>query len=246
MDIGEIFTAANLIGLVTLVALEVVLGIDNIIFMAIQVEKLPPEQRERARKLGLMAAGGMRIILLLFIGLLMKLTADVFTIMGHGISGKDMVLIAGGGYLLWHSVKEIHEKVKGHTHIPGGKLRPAATFGRVLLSILMIDLVFSIDSVLTAIGMVKSIAVMVIAILISVGVMLLASGAVIRFIQKHKTVQILALAFLVLIGVLLVAEGFEQHVSKGYVYAAVIFASAVEFLQIRADQHAHQSEPRPS
>ncbi len=234
--ISGIFTGENILGLTTLVILEVVLGVDNIIFMAIQLEKLPAEQRDKARYIGLLGAAVMRILLLLSISWILKLEQDLFSILGKNISIKDLVMISGGGYLLWNSVKEIHIKVNNKSHNIDSIPIKGSGFLRVIISILMLDLIFSIDSVLTAVGMVSSIPIMVIAIIISIIVMLAYSGVVIRFINTHPAVQILALSFLVLIGVLLIAEGFGQHVSKGYVYSAVAFAVFVEFLQIRAEK----------
>lgn len=236
MDFSDIFLLENLMGLLTLVVLEIVLGVDNIIFMAIQLEKLPPEKREKGRIIGLAGAAGMRILFLLGISWLMKLERSLFSIFGNEISGKDLVMIAGGLYLLYHSVKEIHHKVN-HSFDPAKLSTLQATgFISVLTSILLLDVVFSIDSVLIAVGMVKSVPVMITAVIISILIMVIYSGKIIRFINKYPAIQILALSFLVLIGVLLVAEGFGQHVSKGYVYSAVAFAIMVELLQIKAEK----------
>lgn len=238
---SEIFSGHNLMGLLTLVILEVILGVDNIIFMAIQLDKLPPEKRDKARYIGLAGAAVLRILFLLSIKWLMDLQNDLFSIFDNGISAKDLVMIGGGLYLLYHSVKEVHLKVNGHSaEVPDIQIKGASFLG-IIISILLLDIVFSIDSVLTAVGMVESIPVMILAIVISIIVMLLYSGAVIRFVNTHPAVQILALTFLVLIGVLLIAEGFGQHVSKGYVYSAVAFAVFVEFLQIRAEKTSKKS-----
>jgi predicted tellurium resistance membrane protein TerC len=219
------------LGLLTLTALEIVLGIDNVIFISILAGKLPGGQADRARKLGLLLAMLTRIALLFSISWLARLTAPLFDVLGQEISGRDLVLIAGGLFLLAKSTYEIHDKLEGgHERA----VKPAApSMASVLVQIMLLDLVFSLDSVITAIGMVDRLAVMVIAVVIAVGFMLVFSGAISRFVNHHPTIKILALSFLILIGVLLVAEGFEQHIPKGYVYFAMAFSVGVEMLNMR-------------
>jgi predicted tellurium resistance membrane protein TerC len=221
------------IALATLIALEVVLGIDNIIFISILCGRLPEAQRPRARMLGLSLALVMRIALLLSIAWIMKLTAPLFTAFGQEVSGRDLILIVGGLFLLWKSVHEIHNSLEGEgeeARASGG----TATFGAILVQIALIDLVFSLDSVITAVGLVDEVSIMVIAVLFSVVVMMLFAGPIGAFVDRHPTVKMLALAFLVLVGVVLVAEGFGTHIPKGYVYFAMAFSVAVEVLNLRA------------
>ncbi|MEV7907840.1 TerC family protein [Streptomyces anulatus] len=224
---------ASWIGLLTLIALEIVLGIDNIIFISILAGRLPPEQRDNARRLGLLAALVSRLALLLALSWVVRLTAPLFEIFGHEISGRDLILILGGLFLLAKSVHEIHSHTEdGSDHSGGG--RAVTSFGMVIVQIMVLDVVFSLDSVITAVGMVDELAVMVIAVIVAVIVMLFASGPISRFVDKHPTIKMLALSFLVLIGVVLIAEGFEQHISKGYIYFAMAFSLVVELLNIRA------------
>lgn len=217
----------------TLTALELVLGIDNIIFISILVDKLPKEQREKARKIGLFMAMFMRIGLLLILAWIVGLTQPLFTlpIIDRGISGRDLVLILGGLFLLWKSVSEIHESMEGAE----GQVSRAvkATFAAVILQIMVVDLVFSLDSIITAVGMVDQIQVMIAAVIASVGLMMVFAGPIGRFVSDHPTVKMLALAFLVVVGVVLIAEGFGHHVPKGYVYTAMAFSLVVELLNIR-------------
>ncbi len=221
------------IGLLTLTALEIVLGIDNIVFISILSGKLPVEQRQKARQTGLALAVITRILFLLSIGVIMKLNADLFRIAGQGISGKDLVLIIGGGFLIAKATIEIHNKLEGEEHHgQAGTLKKAA-FGAVVAQILVIDLVFSIDSVITAVGMVPHIEVMIGAVLISVAFMLMFVGKLSDFVEEHPTVKMLALAFLVLIGANLVGEGFGAHIPKGYTYFAMAFSVVVEMLNIK-------------
>jgi predicted tellurium resistance membrane protein TerC len=219
------------IALATLTALEIVLGIDNIIFISILVGRLPEHQRNRARLIGLGLAMGMRILLLLSLAWMMTLTAPWFTVLGKAISGRDVILIGGGLFLLWKSVHEIHNSLEGETDEHGEVVR--ATFGAVLIQIAIIDIVFSLDSVITAVGMADEIEVMVIAIVIAVGVMMVAAKPIGEFVDRHPTIKMLALSFLLLVGMVLVAEGFGFHVPKGYVYFAMAFSVAVEVLNLR-------------
>lgn len=220
------------IALATLTALEIVLGIDNIIFISILVGRLPPESRGKARTLGLALAMGMRIALLLSLAWVMSLTAPLFTVLEEELSGRDLILIGGGLFLLWKSVHEIHSALEGPEE---GKeeAATAATFGGVLLQIALVDIVFSLDSVITAVGMASHVPVMVIAIVLAVLVMMLAAGPISGFVDRHPTIKMLALSFLVLVGVALIAEGLEFHIPKGYIYFAMAFSVAVEMLNLR-------------
>ena len=219
------------IAFATLTALELVLGIDNVIFISILVDKLPRERREIARRLGLFLAMFMRIGLLLMLSWLVGLTEPLFTITRFEISGRDLILIAGGLFLLWKSTVEIHQLMEGEEGEGSSKVK--ATFGAIIFQIIIIDLVFSLDSIITAVGMVNEIPIMVAAVIVSVGLMMAFAGAIGRFVSSHPTIKILALSFLILIGVMLVAEGFGQHISKGYIYAAMGFALFVELLNMR-------------
>ena len=235
MDWSALFTTQNAIALVTLTALEIVLGIDNIIVIAVVTARLPKEQQAKARQLGLLLAMGMRVLLLLAIAWIMKLDATLFAIdlpfFSHEFSGKDLILVGGGLFLIFKATKEIHAKVEGPTHAQ--KAPRAATFTNALVQILLLDLVFSLDSVITAVGMAQSIIVMIIAVVASIGVMMLAAGRISAFVERHPTVKILALAFLILIGVLLTAEGIGQHVGRGYIYFAMAFSLIVEIINMR-------------
>jgi predicted tellurium resistance membrane protein TerC len=221
------------IAFVTLTALELVLGIDNVIFISIMVDKLEPAKRELARKLGLFLAMFMRIALLALLAWIAGLTAPLFVLplFGQQISGRDLILIAGGMFLLWKSTAEIHQLLEGEKG--GASAAARATFAAVLLQIVVIDMVFSLDSIVTAVGMVDRLAVMVAAVIASVALMMLFAGAIGRFVSAHPTVKMLALAFLFVIGVVLIADGFEHHVPKGYVYFAMAFSIAVEALNLR-------------
>jgi predicted tellurium resistance membrane protein TerC len=228
------------ISLATLTALEVVLGIDNLIFISILSGKLPPAQQGRARKLGLALALVTRILLLAGLAWVVKMDKPfierTLALAGHevklAISGKDLVLIVGGLFLLWKSVREIHHKLEGEDGEKSAAVAP--TFASVIIQILLIDIVFSLDSVITAVGMVKMLGVMIAAVIIAMIVMLVFVNQISGFVERHPTVKMLALAFLVLIGTMLVAEGFHQHVNKGYIYFAMVFAMAVEFLNLRS------------
>ena len=215
----------------TLTALELVLGIDNVIFISILVDRLPPEKRDLARRLGLGAAMFMRIGLLLVLAWIMQLTAPLFTVLSQEISGRDLILIGGGVFLLWKSASEIHQVLEGveHERAAGG----GASFTSIIVQIMLIDIVFSLDSIITAVGMVSEIEVMIAAVIASVALMMLFAGAIGRFISEHPTIKMLALSFLVVIGVVLVAEGFDHHVPKGYVYFAMAFSVCVELLNTR-------------
>lgn len=220
------------VAMLTLTIMEIVLGIDNIVFISILVDKLPPPERPRARLLGLGFAMVTRILLLLSISWVIQLKEPLFVLFGHQISGKDLVLILGGLFLLYKATVEIHHKVEGHTE-EEKKSNARAALGAILLQIAILDIVFSLDSVITAVGMVDHITVMVAAVLISVGFMMFFAGAVSNFISEHPTVKMLALSFLLLIGTTLVAEGFQVHFSKNYVYFAMGFSIFVEMLNIR-------------
>jgi predicted tellurium resistance membrane protein TerC len=219
------------IAFATLTALELVLGIDNIIFISILADKLPKHQQATARRIGLFGAMFMRIGLLLTLAWIIGLTAPLFTILGQEISGRDLVLILGGLFLLYKSVSEIHQSMEGaEGHV---STAVKATLAAVIMQIMVIDLVFSLDSIITAVGMVDEIAVMIAAVIASVAMMMLFAGPIGRFVSAHPTVKMLALAFLVAVGVVLIAEGFGHHVPKGYVYSAMAFSLVVELLNIR-------------
>ena len=215
----------------TLTALELVLGIDNVIFISILVGKLPPEKRELARRVGLFGAMFMRIGLLMMLAWLVGLTEPIITIMNQSLSGRDLVLLLGGLFLLWKSVGEIHETMEGSHDSSGHPI--THKFSVVILQIMLIDIVFSLDSIITAIGMVEQISVMVAAVVVSVGLMMLFAKAIGEFVSAHPTIKMLALAFLVVIGVVLIAESLGHHVPKGYIYSAMAFSVAVEMLNLR-------------
>ena len=219
------------IALLTLTALEIVLGIDNIVFISILSGKLPPEDQPRARLIGLALAMVMRIALLFSLAWVIRLTAPLFEVFGHEISGRDLILIVGGLFLLAKATREIHLKLEGEEGHSGKRV--AHSFGGVLVQIMLLDIVFSLDSVITAVGMVDELSIMVIAVVIAVGFMMVFAGPISRFVDRHPTVKILALSFLILIGVMLIAEGFEQHISKGYIYFAMAFSVMVEMLNLR-------------
>ena len=219
------------IALLTLTALELVLGIDNIVFISILVDKLPPEQQARARRIGLFMAMFMRIGLLLVLSWIIGLVKPLFTVLGQEISGRDLILIAGGLFLIYKSTVEIHQSLEGVEGHASSAVR--ATFTAVILQIMVVDMVFSLDSIITAVGMVEQVEVMIAAVILSVGMMMLFAGAIGRFVSSHPTIKVLALSFLVVIGVVLLAEGFGQHVPKGYIYFAMAFSVIVEMLNIR-------------
>jgi len=221
------------IALVTLTALEIVLGVDNIIFISILVGRLPEEQRKRARVLGLGFAMFTRIALLLSLAWVMTLTEPLFSVFGKGISGRDLILIGGGLFLLWKSVHEVHNSLEGEEDRPAGAAALRAGFASVIVQIAIIDIVFSLDSVITAVGMVDEVQIMVMAIVIAVGVMMFAAGAIGNFVDRHPTIKMLALSFLVLIGMALIAEGWGYPIPKGYIYFAMAFSVVVEMLNIQ-------------
>lgn len=232
------------IAFLTLTALEIVLGIDNVIFISILAGKLPAVQRKQARLLGLGLAMIMRILLLLTLALIIRLTAPLFTILGQEISGRDLILLAGGVFLVAKSTHEIHDKLEGlDGHV---SRRVAPSLASVLVQIMLLDIVFSLDSVITAVGMVRELPVMIAAVVTAVLFMMLFSGGIAGFVERHPTVKMLALSFLLLIGVTLIADGLGQHISKGYIYFAMAFSVLVEMLNIRLQkvtQPLHLHEP---
>jgi predicted tellurium resistance membrane protein TerC len=232
------------IALLTLTVLEIVLGIDNIVFISILSGKLPANQQARARTIGLGLAMGTRVLLLLSLAWIMRLTAPLFSVIGQEISGRDLILLIGGLFLIWKATHEIHERLEGHSE-EDKKARAAVTMTGVLVQIALLDIVFSLDSVITAVGMAKDVGVMITAIVIAVGFMMFAAGPVSRFVERHPTVKMLALSFLLLIGVTLIAEGFGQHVSKGYVYFAMGFSVFVEALNLRVKKVSGRPDPAP-
>ncbi|HEX5215285.1 MAG TPA: TerC family protein [Vicinamibacterales bacterium] len=222
------------IALVTLTFLEIVLGVDNVIFISILSGKLPKSEQKRARRVGLVAAMLMRLALLFSITWIARLTEPLVNILGRDISGRDMILIGGGLFLLGKAVYEIHDKLEGSEHGPG---KAAASFGSVITQVMLLDIVFSLDSVITAIGMADDLRVMVAAVVLAVLVMLFAAEPISAFVEIHPTIKILALSFLILIGVSLIADGLGQHISKGYIYFAMGFSVAVEMINIRVRGH---------
>jgi predicted tellurium resistance membrane protein TerC len=224
------------IAFATLTALELVLGIDNVIFISILVDKLPKERREAARRIGLFMAMFMRIGLLLLLSWIVGLVAPLFTVVGQEISGRDLILICGGLFLIWKSTGEIHQSLEGEEGHASNAV--AASFNAVILQIMVIDLVFSLDSIITAVGMVDDVRVMIAAVVVSVGLMMLFAGAIGRFVSDHPTIKMLALSFLVVVGVVLIAEGFDHHVPKGYIYFAMAFSVGVEMLNITMRKRA--------
>jgi len=216
--------------LLALLTLEIVLGVDNVVFISILANKLPEDQQDKARRVGIMAAGGMRVLLLLAIGWIIQLEDEWFEVFGKGFSGKDIILLLGGLFLIYKATKEIHHKLEGEDeHV---EERVAPTFAAVIGQVMLLDLVFSIDSVITAVGMTDVIPVMVIAIVAAVVVMLIASASIYQFVNQHPSVKMLALAFLLLIGTTLIAEGFGEKIPKGYIYAAMAFSVFVEVLNV--------------
>ena len=234
--------------LVTLIVMEVVLGIDNLIFISILSNKLPPQHRSRVRRIGISLALVMRLILLSTIAWIVTLTTPIFSIMGHGFSWKDVILIAGGLFLVWKATKEIHHSVDPTPSDDilhkdkAGKDAVINNVGAAIVQIILIDLVFSIDSILTAVGMTEHLPIMVIAVLVAITVMLLAADPLGDFIDKNPTVVMLALGFLLMIGMVLIAEGFGAHVPKGYIYAAMAFSAGVEMLNMMSRRSASKRE----
>jgi predicted tellurium resistance membrane protein TerC len=233
MNFEAFLTADGLVALVTLTVLEVVLGIDNVIFISILASKLPRENQEKARRIGLMGAMGMRILLLMSIAWITRLTAPLFTLMvvNRPIAGRDLILIIGGLFLLFKATREIHDKLEGEEgHVSA---RVAPTLAAVVTQIMLLDIVFSLDSVITAVGMADDLSIMVAAVVIAVAIMMFAARPVSEFVDAHPTVKVLALSFLLLIGCSLIAEGFGVHIPKGYVYFAMGFSVFVEMINLR-------------
>ena len=224
-------TADGLIALATLTALEIILGVDNVIFISILASKLPAGQQDRARRLGLIAAMAMRILLLFSLAWIIRLTAPLFTAFGEEISGRDLILLGGGLFLLAKATLEIHERLEGEEGHSSAKV--AASFGAVIVQIMLLDIVFSLDSVITAVGMADELSIMVAAVVIAVGVMMLSAGTISEFVNRHPTVKVLALSFLLLIGLSLIGEGFDLHIPKGYIYFAMGFSVFVEMINLR-------------
>jgi len=234
----ELFTIENLISFVTLCGLELVLGIDNVIFISIIASKLPVNQQEKARKLGLMLAVVTRIILLLSISWIIGLTKPFLTIFSFELSGRNLILLLGGLFLIAKSTKEIHHKFSNEHHEENqGKKK--AQFAMIILQILLLDIVFSFDSVITAVGMVNNILIMIGAVCVSTAVMVLSAKSISEFVESHPTLKMLALSFLILVGFTLIAESFNQHISKGYIYFAMGFSLLVEFLNLRLKSKSH-------
>ena len=248
----ELLTVENLTALLTLTTLEIVLGIDNIVFIAILVGKLPPEKQARARTIGLALAMVMRILLLFSIKWVIGLVDPVFSVAGKEFSWRDIILLSGGLFLVWKATKEVHEKmqpdpdhdaaespiasaVEGAITDDRGQIEKAtvSSYGKTLVQILLLDLVFSLDSVITAVGMADKISIMVTAVVIAIGVMMVFAGAISRFVERNPTIKMLALSFLLMIGVLLIVEGWGGHINKGYIYFAMGFSLVVEVLNLR-------------
>jgi predicted tellurium resistance membrane protein TerC len=219
------------VALLTLTVLEIILGVDNIIFISILAGKLPREQQARARRIGLLLAMITRILLLFSIAWIIRLTAPWFAVFGHEFSGRDLILLLGGLFLIAKATHEIHDKLEGEEG--HGSARVAASFASVIIQIMLLDIVFSLDSVITAVGMADELGVMVAAVIIAVGVMMVSAGAISGFVDRHPTVKILALSFLILIGVSLTGEGFGHHIPKGYIYFAMAFSVFVEMVNLR-------------
>jgi predicted tellurium resistance membrane protein TerC len=229
-------TSEGLLALVTLTLLEIVLGVDNVIFISILSAKLPAHDQPRARRAGLLGAMLMRIALLLSIAWVVRLTAPLFSIVGRDISGRDLILIGGGLFLLAKATLEIHERLEGEEHQRQGRAAPS--FGAVIAQIMALDIVFSLDSVITAVGMADDVSIMVAAVVLSVAIMMVSAGAVSDFVGRHPTIKVLALSFLLLIGVSLVADGLGLHIPKGYIYFAMGFSVFVEMINLRIRGHA--------
>jgi predicted tellurium resistance membrane protein TerC len=239
-----LFTSSGLVALVTLTFLEIVLGVDNVIFISILSSKLPEPKQAPARRIGLLAAMGMRILLLLSIVWIIRLTAPLFTVLGRAISGRDIILMGGGLFLLAKATTEIHERLEGEEGQKTARVRPS--FAAVITQIAMLDIVFSLDSVITAVGMAEDIIIMVTAVILAVGVMMFSAGPISAFVNRHPTVKVLALSFLLLIGISLVGEGLGMHIPKGYIYFAMGFSVFVELINLRVRRAAapiHLREP---
>ncbi len=233
------------IALITLVVLELVLGVDNVIFISILSGKLPKEDQPRARRTGIALAVITRILLLLSLSWIISLKEPLFILLGIDITGHDLILLAGGLFLMWKSTHEIHEKLEGHEGEASAKV--AASFLSVVIQIMLLDIVFSLDSVITAVGMVNDLPIMIVAVIIAAGVMILASGPIGSFVEEHPTIKMLALSFLLLIGFTLIVEGLHQHIPKGYIYFAMGFSVFVEILNLqmrkRAEKPVHLRQP---
>lgn len=227
----NILNAQSLIAFLTLCALEIVLGVDNVIFISILSSKLPKEQQEKARKLGLGLAVVTRILLLLSLSWVIGLTAPLFTVLSEEISGRDLILLLGGLFLIGKSTHEIHQKLEADEEVTAATA--SSKFASVIMQILLLDVVFSLDSVITAVGMVSQISIMIAAVIVSTIFMMFTAKSISHFVDEHPTIKILALSFLILIGVTLIAEGLDQHISKGYIYFAMGFSLAVEAMNIR-------------
>ena len=239
-----LFTSSGLVALVTLTFLEIVLGVDNVIFISILSSKLPEPKQAPARRIGLLAAMGMRILLLLSIVWIIRLTAPLFAVLGRAISGRDIILMGGGLFLLAKATTEIHERLEGEEGQKTARVRPS--FAAVITQIAMLDIVFSLDSVITAVGMAEDIIIMVTAVILAVGVMMFSAGPISAFVNRHPTVKVLALSFLLLIGISLVGEGLGMHIPKGYIYFAMGFSVFVELINLRVRRAAapiHLREP---
>jgi len=236
------FTPEALIALATLTALELVLGIDNVIFISILAGKLPPEQRDKARRFGLIVAAFSRLALLFSIAWLMSLTRPLFGLFGQEVSWRDLILIVGGLFLIYKATTELHQRMEGETDVKGAAVQ--ATFAGVLLQVLILDMVFALDSIITAVGMVRELEIMVAAIILSVALMLVVAGHIHAFVERHPTIKVLALSFLLMIGMVLIADGFEMHVPKGYVYFAMGFSVFVELLNMRMRKKAVEKPVR--
>jgi predicted tellurium resistance membrane protein TerC len=238
------FTSSGLLALITLTFLEIVLGVDNVIFISILSSKLPESQQGRARRMGLLAAMGMRILLLFSIFWVIRLTTPLFSVFGHPISGRDLILIGGGLFLLGKATIEIHNRLEGEEGHKSARVRPS--FAAVITQIVVLDVVFSLDSVITAVGMADEIAIMVAAVILAVGVMMFSAGPISSFVNRHPTLKVLALSFLLLIGVSLIGDGLGMHIPKGYIYFAMSFSVFVEVINLRARRAAapvHLREP---
>ena len=238
-----LFTLSGVVALITLTSLEIVLGVDNVIFISILSSKLPLDQQGPARRTGLLAAMGMRILLLLSIVWIIRLTAPLFYILERPISGRDLILIGGGLFLLAKATTEIHERLDGEEGHSSARVRPS--FAGVITQIAFLDIVFSLDSVITAVGMADEIIIMVTAVILAVGVMMFSAGPISSFVNRHPTVKVLALSFLLLIGISLVGEGLGMHIPKGYIYFAMGFSVLVELINLRvrritAPVHLHE------
>ena len=243
-DMDAFFTTDGILALITLTLLEIVLGVDNVIFISILSSKLPAADQPRTRRVGLLAAMVMRILLLLSIAWIIRLTAPLFSAFGRGVSGRDLVLIGGGLFLLGKATLEIHERLEGEEGHSSARVAPS--FAAVIAQIMLLDIVFSLDSVITAVGMADEIAIMVVAVMLAVGIMMFSAEPISRFVNRHPTIKVLALSFLLLIGVSLVGEGLGMHLPKGYIYFAMGFSVFVEMINLRVRRvgqpvHLHQS-----